>query len=545
MSQPTARMYRPQQFSDFIGQEYIIQILKNSLLQKKIAHGYLFSGPRGVGKTSAARVLAKALNCFSLSQDGEPCLKCQSCVEIKEGRSVDVIEIDGASHRGIEKMREIKDNLQYLPSSSQYKIYIIDEVHMLTTEAFNAILKVLEEPPSHVVFIFATTEIYKVKNTIRSRCQQYYFKRFTISEIAQHLRFILERYDVSYEQEAIIAIAKAGDGSMRDSQSILDQAIIYSEGHITIQKVIEILGASQEDNFIALLDILIVQDGSQMSDFIQNLYLSGIDLPFFLIELIHQMRYFILIHYKAYQHVELSESYIQALKEREKHFTIYQCHQIMEILMNLYKDLKEVDHEIFYFQNTFLQLLEYKNFVHLSELVNRLEKIENGSFSESHKGQNKETSLISQIAPVMEESPIEKKELQESQATNVKPLLKQKEKDSSLSKIIAKESESSLLHEKVFWDFKKNLKSPKEDTILSDIIHVDYHSDSEILDLEFLTQKYKDYFYSQEELIFQIIAFFKQQSISIQHINAFVKGSSFPAQKKQFIQDIFNGTELF
>src|ERR671934_485302 len=219
-----ARKYRPQKFSDVIGQEHVTRTLKNAIEQQRIAHGYIFSGHRGIGKTTIARILAMALNCRSTDHPvPEPCGVCDSCIEIREGRSVDVIEIDAASNRGIDEIRELREAARYQPARDRYKIWILDEAHQITDAAFNALLKTLEEPPGHVVFMLATTQPEDIPQTIRSRCQNFSFHAVRFDEIVNQLREIAAREGITADEDALALIAEAGDGSMRDGLSILDQ----------------------------------------------------------------------------------------------------------------------------------------------------------------------------------------------------------------------------------------------------------------------------------------------------------------------------------
>ena len=236
-----ARKWRPQTFSDLVGQEHVSQTLKNAIDGGRVAHAFLFTGARGVGKTSSARILAKALNCES-GLSVEPCNTCSTCLEITEGNSVDVFEIDGASNTGVDDIRELRDNIKYLPSRSRYKIFIIDEVHMLTTNAFNALLKTLEEPPAHVKFIFATTEPHKVPITILSRCQRFDFKRIALPRIVARLRYIVDQEGVTVSDEALTIVARKGDGSMRDSLSTLDQVLAFCGESVADADVTGLLG---------------------------------------------------------------------------------------------------------------------------------------------------------------------------------------------------------------------------------------------------------------------------------------------------------------
>src|SRR5215468_8693962 len=234
--QVIARKFRPQVFNEVIGQSTIVRTLRNAIQTDRVGHAYLFSGPRGVGKTTTARILAKGLNCIK-GPTTEPCGECASCVEIASAQSMDVLEIDGASNNGVDSVRELRDNARYAPSRDRYKIFIIDEVHMLSTAAFNALLKVLEEPPTHVVFIMATTERHKLPATILSRCQQFTFRTISALEIQSHLRQIADREGVKIDDRALSYIVKASEGSMRDAQSLLDQIIAFSGQEVVDEDV--------------------------------------------------------------------------------------------------------------------------------------------------------------------------------------------------------------------------------------------------------------------------------------------------------------------
>ena len=250
-----ARKYRPQTFDDVAGQEPVATTLKNAIQLKKTGHAYLFTGPRGVGKTSMARIFAKALNC----KDGPtvtPCGKCTACVEIENSRALDVLEIDGASNRGIDEIRALRENVRFAPAAGKFKIYIIDEVHQITTDGFNALLKTLEEPPAHVKFIFATTAVQKVPATILSRCQRFDFRRISTERIAEVLKDICKKEKIKAEEEALYVIAKAADGSLRDSQTILDQIAAAGDEKISREDVIRSLGALEEESLVSLTALL-------------------------------------------------------------------------------------------------------------------------------------------------------------------------------------------------------------------------------------------------------------------------------------------------
>src|SRR5690349_24378022 len=243
--QVLARKYRPQKFSEVIGQEHVTRTLKNAIEQGRIAHGYIFSGHRGIGKTTVARILAMALNCRSSEQPvSEPCGVCDSCIEIRAGNSVDVIEIDAATNRGIDEIRELREAAQYRPARDRFKIYILDEAHQITDAAFNALLKTLEEPPGHVVFMLATTQPEDIPQTIRSRCQHFSFRAVKFAQIVDQLKDLCGRENISAEDEALALLAEAGDGSMRDALSLLDQAIASSEGKLSAESVRQLIGVA-------------------------------------------------------------------------------------------------------------------------------------------------------------------------------------------------------------------------------------------------------------------------------------------------------------
>lgn len=253
--QASYRVYRPRRFSEVLGQARTIDTLREAVRQGRLTHAYLFSGPRGTGKTSVARILAKAVNCENLAPDGNPCLDCPSCLSIESGQHLDVVEIDAASNRGIDEIREIRERITHQTAMSRYKVYIIDEVHMLTSEAFNALLKTLEEPPAHVLFILATTEAHKLPVTVLSRCQRYEFKRLTTALIQERLRFVADKEDVLAEPEALEILAEAADGAMRDALSLFDQ-VIATERNLTaegVQRAAGLVGSRATQNLMEAL----------------------------------------------------------------------------------------------------------------------------------------------------------------------------------------------------------------------------------------------------------------------------------------------------
>ena len=268
------RKWRPQKFEDMVGQTAVTKTLKNAIIHHKTSHAYLFTGPRGTGKTSAAKIFAKAINCLN-PHDGEPCNDCLLCKGITEGTIGDVIEIDAASNNGVEEIRDIRDKARYAPTQATYKVYIIDEVHMLSTGAFNALLKTLEEPPKNVIFILATTEPHKIPATIISRTQRFDFRRITNDEIIQRLRYILEQEEIAYEEEALSVIARCANGGMRDALSLLDQVISFSDDKVSFEQAIQVSGSLTDDLMIEFVRLLTQQQAQAALLQLQDLLLLG------------------------------------------------------------------------------------------------------------------------------------------------------------------------------------------------------------------------------------------------------------------------------
>ena len=288
--QVTARKWRPAQFSSVIGQEHITQTLKNAIENNRLHHAYLLSGPRGVGKTTTARILAKAVNCLNPGENHEPCNECESCLSIAEGRSMDVVEIDGASNNSVEDIRTLRDNAKYPPVTGSYKLYIIDEVHMLSTSAFNALLKTLEEPPKHLIFIFATTEPHKVLATILSRCQRFDFRRMQVEDIVSRLSFIAEQEGMKPEEDALVVIARKGDGSMRDAESIFDQVTSFCGSNFTYAQVNEALNLIDQEFFFRVTTMMIQGQPGEAFEIVEHIMRTGYDSGEFLVGLAEHFR---------------------------------------------------------------------------------------------------------------------------------------------------------------------------------------------------------------------------------------------------------------
>ena len=368
-----ARKYRPMFFEDVVGQQHVTLTLQNAIQQKRIANAYLFSGPRGVGKTTVARILAKALNCEQ-GPTIKPCNQCSSCVEINESRSLDVFEIDGASNRGIDEVRNLREGLRYSPSPGKHRIYIIDEVHMLTNEAFNALLKTLEEPPPNVLFIFATTEAHKLPATILSRCQRFDFKRMPVKHIIEQLAELCRKENIQIDEEALRLISVKADGSMRDSQSVLDQIIAYAGDRITAKEVSELLGVINQQLFFEVTDLIQAGDVAGGVNLAARLFSEGYDFNEFLTGLQEHFRNFLVVAGAddAVQ-INAAESFIQRYQAQKDAFSIEDLLRLIKICSDAENLIRRSANARLHLEIAIVKLIKLNKSLRLSQLLEQLE----------------------------------------------------------------------------------------------------------------------------------------------------------------------------
>ena len=374
--QVIARKYRPQRFSDVVGQEHVTQTLANAISQKRIAHAYLFCGPRGTGKTTIARIFAKRLNCTGGPkvdfEDQDP-----RCQEIAEGRSIDVLEIDGASNNGVEQVRELRETVKYAPASSKFKIYIIDEVHMLSTAAFNALLKTLEEPPDHVKFMFATTDPEKVLPTILSRCQRFDLRRIPVSLIVQHLTQIAQLEKVHLEPEALHAIARGADGGMRDAESALDQLISFCGNKIVESDVLSMFGLTARAQIVALAAAVLEGQPEMALRELNHLAQHGKDLGRLLSDLLDHLRNLLIYQVSRgdLKLLEVSEAEAGSLKEQSTLLDVETLTRLMEVLTEAEGGLREAASKKIFVEVSLLKAIQARNAVSIDAVLKQLQQL--------------------------------------------------------------------------------------------------------------------------------------------------------------------------
>lgn len=369
--QVIARKYRPATFADITAQEHITRTIQNSLRMGRLGHGYIFSGLRGVGKTTAARVFAKAVNCQRIIDDPEylrkvtePCGECESCRDFDAGTSLNIAEFDAASNNSVDDIRMLRENVRYGPQKGRYRVYIIDEVHMLSIAAFNAFLKTLEEPPPHAIFIFATTELHKIPATIASRCQRFNFKRIPLQDIQKQLQTICDAEEISVEPDALQLVGRKAQGSMRDAQSILDQVIAFSfdresDGAISYAKVAELLNYIDDDHFFAVTDAVLDSNPANMIETAQFIIQNGYDEQDFLEKLIEHLRNLLMVqNLRSTRLVERPDAVRERYLQDAARFTPETVMQMIDLLLHTSKELKFQFEYRFRFELALLKLID-------------------------------------------------------------------------------------------------------------------------------------------------------------------------------------------
>ncbi|RKX88296.1 MAG: DNA polymerase III subunit gamma/tau [Spirochaetes bacterium] len=380
----TATRKRPATFSELEGQDFVVSTINNALNTERIAHAYLFSGPRGVGKTSAARILAKSLNCEK-GQSDTPCGVCSNCISISKGNSLDVIEIDGASNTSVNDIRTIKEEVLFAPNSSKYKVYIIDEVHMLSNSAFNALLKTIEEPPPYIVFIFATTEIQKVPATIRSRCQQFNFRLISVEKIKEILIKTSEELELDAEEDALFWIAKEATGSLRDAYTLFDQVVSFSGDKITMEKIRDKLGIAGIDSVNRIAEEMAGGNTQKVLELTDEALMGGVSIDQLIIDFTGYFRSILFLKHNIVKEALLGSNPSAFSNKVVSTYSISQVEQAIELLFKLYKDIRFSLNQRFELELVFSRLSTLSTYISPNEILKKIESIKtdlkSGAFS--------------------------------------------------------------------------------------------------------------------------------------------------------------------
>lgn len=375
----TARKWRPQKFSEVIGQEHITTTLQNSIRSNRIAHAYLFTGPRGVGKTSTARIFAKVLNCLN-TKDVEPCGKCELCELIQSNQSLDIIEIDGASNRGIDEIRTLRESVKYAPTKGKYKVYIIDEVHMLTKESFNAFLKTLEEPPPHTIFIFATTDFHKVPLTIVSRCQRYDFRRIQLDTLKKALQDIANYEKIKIDDKTLSIIAKKADGSLRDAESYFDQVVAFCDKKIDPVTVAKMLNLIDDDIYFRISDAVLQQNFKSVFEITTEIYENGWNFVDFMDGLIEHFRNILtVILNKKPDLIETAEVNKQKYSDYQDKFTSSDILRILNFLTKVQQDLRFSQNHKLKIEIALCHLVGLEKTLTITDVINKIDNSKDNS----------------------------------------------------------------------------------------------------------------------------------------------------------------------
>ncbi len=378
----TARKWRPQTFEEVVGQEHITTTIKNAIINKRVAHAYLFTGPRGCGKTTTARLLAKTLNCLNV-KNGEPCNECEMCQSFLNSQTLDIIEIDGASNRRIEEIRTLRESVKYAPTKGNYKVYIIDEVHMLTTESFNALLKTLEEPPEHTIFIFATTDVHKVPLTIISRCQRFDFRRIEISTIKNHLNKIAKSENIDIDDKSLTLIAKKADGALRDAQSIFDQVISFSGNKVDSSELEKIFNLIDEEIYFELSDAILNKNFNSAFTITNKIYENGWNYIDFLNGLTEHFRNILtVVIRKDNKLIEEADLYKEKYLNYIDQFSEADILRILSFINKTQYELKTSPNQKIKIEVALSQIIALEKSTSIKELINKIELSEKSNLKD-------------------------------------------------------------------------------------------------------------------------------------------------------------------
>lgn len=499
----TARKWRPQTFADVVGQEHITTTLKNAILNNRVAHSYLFAGPRGVGKTTTARILAKVLNCTN-SKGGEPCNSCEMCLSFANSQSLDIIEIDGASNRRIEEIRTLRESVKYAPTRGSYKVYIIDEVHMLTTESFNALLKTLEEPPEHTVFIFATTDVHKVPLTIISRCQRFDFRRIEMSVMKKLLKEIADAENITIDDLALTLIAKKADGALRDAQSLFDQVISFGGKNVDSLVLSNMLNLIDDDIYFTISESILEKKFVSAFEVSQKIYENGWNYIDFMNDLIGHFRNIMtVVIRKNTDLIETAEIFKQKYIEYINKFSEGDLLRIMTFLNKVQWELKSSSNQRLKIEISLCHLIGLEKSSTITEILSKIDKIEPDAItkkvfdsSSSYSSFSQTKSTLSNIRPVQKEEVI----IPEIKAF-VAPTL---DSSNDFSGIIAKWNEfiEQVKTEKLFFASVLSNSNPIE--FINDKLHLEvgHPEDGDIIEdnKSYLDKKTKEVFGKKIEL---------------------------------------------
>jgi len=420
------RQWRPQDFDEIIGQNHITIPLKNQIVSNSYGHAYIFSGTRGTGKTSTAKIFARAVNCLE-NTDGNPCNKCSNCLSILEDQFIDVVEMDAASNNSVDDIRELREHIKFAPSKGKYKVYIIDEVHMLSQGAFNALLKTLEEPPEYVLFILATTELHKIPATILSRCQRFDFKRVSFEQILTRLEMICRTLEITYDIEALKLIIQKSDGAVRDTLSSLDQCLSISEHKITVSDVVEILGVVEKTQILTLVQFLESQQTSELLLTVDNIVKQGKDINQFVNAMIEVYRDILILRMVKDNHsslIDASSEYIESIRDIAVNLTPNHLSRALDHLIDLAKTLKYAQNKRALFESTLIKMTFPETEVNLTSLIERIERVESKlakGFYETKESNTMPSSKIpfEKVSSITSETNFSMNTVDTSQGSNV------------------------------------------------------------------------------------------------------------------------------